>query len=135
MRTVLAVPALIVAAGPTLAAGKVAVSVNQPLADPKGHRGEAVAVLGIRCVDPGPGGFICEAKVSGQQLRLDASGLGGATTGTIAEKLIGPCNGLPALAKPACTFDVMLVPTGSRFEDGVTIVHTPEIDMSAPRRR
>ncbi|WP_170868064.1 MULTISPECIES: hypothetical protein [unclassified Methylobacterium] len=45
---------------------------------------------------------------------MDASGLGG-TTAAIAEKLIGPCNGLAALAKPTCTFDVTFVPTGSGF--------------------
>ncbi len=127
--------ALVVAAGETQAAGEVTLTVSQLLAEPKGHRGETVIVRGIRCVDPGPGGFICEAAVGRQQLRLDASGLGGGTTEAIAEKLIGPCNGLAALAKPRCTFDVTFVPTGSGFEDGVTIINTPEIDMSVPRRR
>lgn len=70
-----------------------------------------------------------------QKLRLDASGLGGETTEAIAEKLIGPCNGIVALAKPTCTFDVMFTPTGSGFEDGMTIINTPEIDLTVPRRR
>ena len=135
MRTALAAVAFVVAAGGAQAAGKVAVGVQQLVADPKAHRGETVVVRGIRCVDPGPGGFICETTVDGQQLRLDASGLGGETTEAIAEKLIGPCNGLAALAKPTCTFDVTFTPTGSGFEDGVTIINTPEIDMSIPRRR
>ncbi|WP_281408670.1 MULTISPECIES: hypothetical protein [unclassified Methylobacterium] len=39
------------------------------------------------------------------------------------------------LAKPTCTFDVTFTPTGSGFEDGVTVINTPEIDMSVPRRR
>ncbi|WP_426313825.1 hypothetical protein ACN9MF_20130 [Methylobacterium fujisawaense] len=69
------------------------------------------------------------------QLRLDASEFGDGTNEAVAEKVIGPCNGLKALAKPACTFDVILVPTGSGFEDSVTIVHAPEIDMSVPPRR
>lgn len=99
------------------------------------HRGETVVVLGIRCIDPGPGGFICEAAGGGQKLRLDASGLGGGTTEAIAEKLIGPCKGLAALSEPTCTFDVTFVPTGSGYENGVTIVHTPEIDMGVSRRR
>lgn len=135
MRTALAALALVIAAGEARAAGKVTLTVSQLLAEPKGRRGETVIVRGVRCVDPGPGGFICEAAVGGQQLRLDASGLGGGTTEAIAEKLIGPCNGLAALEKPACTFGVTFVPTGSGFEDGVTIVHTPKIDMSASRRR
>ncbi|KTS07954.1 hypothetical protein SB2_02635 [Methylobacterium radiotolerans] len=135
MRAALAALALVIAAGEARAASKVTLTVSQLLADPKGHRSETVVVRRIRCVDPGPGGFICEAKVGGQQFRLDASGLGGGTTEAIAEKLIGPCNGLAALAKPTCTFDVTFVPTGSGFEDGVTIVHTPEIDMNVPRRR
>ncbi|MBP2494074.1 hypothetical protein ABID82_006362 [Methylobacterium sp. PvP062] len=135
MRTAFAALALVVAAGEAQAVGKVTLTVSQMLAEPKGHRGETVIVRGIRCVDPGPGGFICEATVGGQQLRLDASGLGGGTTEAIAERLIGPCNGLAALAKASCTFDVTFVPTGAGFEDGVTIVHTPEIDMSSPRHR
>ncbi|MDP4004145.1 hypothetical protein [Methylobacterium sp. NEAU K] len=53
----------------------------------------------------------------------------------IAEKLIGPCKGVAALSRLICTLDVKFTPTGSGFEDGVTIVHTPEIDMSAPTRR
>ncbi|KQS82460.1 hypothetical protein ASG32_23115 [Methylobacterium sp. Leaf361] len=135
MRSVLAALALVVAAGEAQAAGKVTLTVSQLLADPKRHRGETVTVRRIRCVDPGPGGFICEAKVGDQQLRLDAAGIGGGTTEAIAEELIGPCNGIAALAKPDCTFDVTFVLTGSGFEDGVTIIHTPEIDMSVPRRR
>lgn len=131
----LAALALVVAAGEAQAAGKVTLTVSQLLADPKGHRGETVTVRTIRCVDPGTNGFICEAAVGGQQFRLDASGLGGGTKEAIAEKLIGPCNGLAALAKPTCTFDVTFVPTGSSLEDGVTIVHAPEIDMSSPRHR
>ncbi|WCS26718.1 hypothetical protein LOK46_07800 [Methylobacterium sp. NMS14P] len=135
MRTALAATAPVVAAGEVRSAGKVTLTVSQLLADPKGHRGETVTVRRIRCVDPGPGGFICEATVGGQQLRLDASGLGGGTTEAIAEELIGPCNGIAALAKPTYTFDVTFVLTGSGFEDGVTIIDTPEIDMSIPRRR
>lgn len=135
MRTALAALCLIAAADAAQAAGKAAVSVDQLLADPKAHWGEMVLVRGIRCVDPGPGGFICETTVNGRLIRLDAFGLGGHASEAIAEKLIGPCNGLAALTKPACTFDVKFVPTGSGFEDGVTIVHTPEIDMSATRRR
>lgn len=135
MRTALAALAFVVAAGGAQAAGKVSVTVSELLAEPKGHRSETVVVRGIRCVDPGPGGFICEAAASGQRLRLDASGLGGGTTDAIAEKLIGPCNGFAALAKLTCTFDVTFTPTGSGFENGVTIINTPEIDISVPRRR
>lgn len=109
VRIALAAFALVVAAGELEAAGKVTLTVIQLIAEPKGHRGETIIVRGIRCVDPGPGGFICEAADGGQQLRLDASGLGGGTTGAIAEKLIVPCNGLAALTKAACTFDVTFV--------------------------
>jgi len=105
------------------------------LADPKAHRGEMVVVRGIRCVDPGAAGFICEAEAGGRRLRLDASALGADTAQAIAEKLIGPCKGAAALSRPTCTFDVTFTPTGSGFEDGVTIINTPEIDMSVPRRR
>ncbi|MBA9063875.1 hypothetical protein GGQ91_003276 [Methylobacterium fujisawaense] len=135
MRTLLAALALVIAAEEAQAASKVTRTVSELLAAPKGLRGETVIVHGIRCVDSAPGGFICEATVGGQKLRLDASGLGGGTTEAIAEKLIGPCNGIATLAKPTCTFDVTFVPTGSGFEDGVTIINTPEIDMSVPPRQ
>lgn len=136
MRTTLTFLVLVVAAGATTqAADKVSVTVRELLAEPTKYQGETVTIHGIRCVDPGQGGFICEAAMGGQRLRLDASGLGGGTAEAIAEKLIGPCNGLAALAKPTCTFNVTFVPTGSGFNGGMTIINTPEIDMSAPRRR
>lgn len=135
MRTALALFALVIAAGAAPAAGEVTLTVSQLLAEPKGHRGETVVVREIQCIDPGAAGFICEAEVVGRRLRLDASALGADTAQAIAEKLIGPCKGVAALSRSTCTFDVKFVPTGSGFEDGVTIIHTPEIDMSVPRRR
>lgn len=135
MRTALAALVLVVAASGVQAAAKAAVTVNELLATPKAHRGEVVVIRGIRCVDPGAAGFICEAEASGRRLRLDASALGADTAQAIAEKLIGPCKGVTALSRPTCTFDVTFTPTGSGFEDGVTIINTPEIDMSVPRRR
>lgn len=77
---------------------------------------------------------MCEAEADGRRLRLDASGLGG-TTDAMAEKLIGPCNGVASLAKPICTVDVAFTPTGSGFEAVVTIIKTSEIEVTAPRRR
>ena len=133
MRTALAALALVVAAGGAQA--QTIVSARQLLKDPKGYQGRAILVRGIRCVDPGRDGFVCEAEPDGQRLQLNASGLGAGTTNAIAENLIGLCNGVVALAKPTCTFDVAFKPTGSGFADGVTIINTPEIDMSVPRRR
>ena len=133
MRTALAVLAFVAAAGGAQA--QTIVSACQLLKDPKGYQGQQIVVRGIRCVDPGRDGFVCEAELDGQRLQLNASGLGRGTAHAIAENLIGLCNGAAALAKPTCTFDVAFTPTGSGFEDGVTIINTPEIDMSVPRRR
>lgn len=125
---------VILAAGPALARGSAEVSVRQLLDTPKRYAGEIIAVRRIRCVDPGPAGFICEATDGDRRLRLDGSALGAITEHSIAEKLIGPCNGVAALSRPTCTFDAVLTPTGFGFEDGVTIVHAQEIDLVKPRR-
>ena len=133
MRTAFAAIAFVVAAGGAQA--QTIVSARHLLKDPQGYQGRQIVVRGIRCVDPGGDGFVCEAEPDGQRLHLNASGLGSETTHAIAENLIGLGNGAAALAKPTCTFDVTFTPTGSGFEDGVTIINTPEIDMSVPRRR
>lgn len=125
---------ILLAAGPALARGSAEASVRQLLDSPKRYAGEVIVVRRIRCVDPGPAGFICEATDGGRRLRLDGSGLGGITEQAIAEKLIGPCNGVAALSRPTCTFDAVLTPTGFGFEDGVTIVHAQEIDLIKPKR-
>lgn len=125
---------VILATCPALARGSAEASVRQLLDNPKHYKDEIIVVRRIRCVDPGAAGFICEATDGRRRLRLNGSALGAITEQAIAEKLIGPCKGVAALSRPACTFDAVLTPTGFGFEDGVTILHAQEIDLVKPRR-
>jgi hypothetical protein len=125
---------IVFTAGPALARGSAETSVRELLDNPKRYIGEIFVVRRIRCIDPGTAGFICEAAEGGRRLRLDGSVLGPITEPTIAEKLIGSCKGMAALARPTCTFDAVMTPTSPEFEDGITIVRGQEIDLLKPKR-
>jgi hypothetical protein len=125
---------LLLCTGPTLARGSAEVTPQQLLDNPKRYDSKLIVVRRIRCVDPGATGFVCEATAANRRLRLDGTVLGSITEPAIAEKLIGPCKGVAALIRPTCTFDVVLTPTGSEIEDGITVIHAQEIDLVKPRR-
>ncbi|MCJ2077886.1 hypothetical protein MKK68_19940 [Methylobacterium sp. E-016] len=134
MRTALAVLVLVTLIGAASGRDDAAVTPRQLIANPAKYKGEIVVVRRIRCVDPGGAKFLCEAASGADRLQLNASVLGAITEQSIAEKLVGLCKGQSALTRPACTFDVVLTPTGFGSNGSVIVIYAAEIDLSKPHR-